>query len=386
MTSRRLPRRNPERGTVVVLVALMSTTVLAFTALAVDFGYLYGCRRSLQAATDAATMAGLTVLANDQSTTGQSNAATMARSFATANGYTNGVAGATVTVTPTGAQLTVTITSTKTTFFAGFFGLHTKMLTATAVGQLSPAIPAVFAGGTGCPPAPTTGLQLNGTGFSITGDIESNSAVNYYTGGSNTTNGAVTYNPTCGYSGGGNPAPTGGVSPTGGSIPYPYSYTISSFPPCTFGSLSTPGTLSLGGPGLWWATGGPSGGTLVSGVYCANGNIDVSAASVTGTITLVATGKITISSSTANLTGFYNNMIAFTPVVSDCISNQAINIGNAGVTLNGSFDAPNGCVNASGSTMTINGSLVGNEVQIGVGSSSVINSAGGGARTSYLNQ
>ena len=107
---------------------------------------------------------------------------------------------------------------------------------------------------------------------------------------------------------------------------------------------------------------------------------------MTGTITLVATGKITISSSTANLTGFYNNMIAFTPFASDCFSAQAINIGNADVILNGSFDAPNGCVNASGSNMTINGSLVGNEVQIGVGSSSVINSAGGGARTSYLNQ
>ena len=119
MTPRRLPRRNPERGTVVVLVALVSTTLLAFTALAVDVGYLYQCRRSLQSATDAATMAGLTVLAGDQSSTGQSNAATMARTFATANGYTNGVAGATVTATPTASQLRVTITSAKTTFFAG---------------------------------------------------------------------------------------------------------------------------------------------------------------------------------------------------------------------------------------------------------------------------
>lgn len=385
MRFRRLPPRDLERGSVVVLVALVSTTLLAFTALAVDIGYLYQCRRSLQAATDAATMAGLTVLSGDQSGTGQSNAATMARTFATANGYTNGVAGATVGAAATSTQVTVTISSVKTTFFAGFFGLHTKQLTATAVGQLTPAVPAIFAGGTGCPPA-STGLQLNGTGFAITGDVESNSAVNYYTGGSNTTNGSVAYNPACGYSGGGNPAPSGGVSPTGGSIPYPYTYTISSFPPCTFGSLSTPGDFPLGTPGPFWATGGPSGGTLVSGVYCANGNIDVSASSVTGTITLVATGKITISSSTANLTGFYNNMIAFTPVVSDCISAQAINIGNASVTLNGSFDAPNGCVNASGSNMTINGSLVGNEVQIGVGGSSVITSSGGGSRSTYLIQ
>ena len=203
---------------------------------------------------------------------------------------------------------------------------------------------------------------MNGTGFSITGNVESNSAVNYYTGGSNTTTGSVTYNAACGYSPGGNPAPTGGVSPTGGSIPYPYSYTISSFPPCDWGSLSTPGNFPLGTPGPFWAIGRSVGRRPRSGVYCANGNIDVSAASVTGTITLVATGKITISSATANLTGYYNNMIAFTPVVSDCISAQAINIGNADVVLNGSFDAPNGCVNASGSNMTINGSLVGNEV------------------------
>ena len=385
MTPRRLPGRNPERGTVVVLVALVSTTLLAFTALAVDVGYLYQCRRSLQAATDAATMAGLTVLAGDQSTTGQSNAATMARTFATANGYTNGVGGAIVTVTPTASQLTVTISSTKTTFFAGVFGLHTKQLTATAVGQLAPSVPAVFAGGTACPPGPK-GLQLNGTGFSITGNVESNSAVNYYTGGSNTTTGSVTYNPACGYSPGGNPAPTGGVSPTGGAIPYPYSYTISSFPPCDFGTLSTPGNLPLGTPGPFWATGGPSGGTLVSGVYCADGDISLGAASASGTVTFVATGHIIIGSATSTLTGYYNNMIAFTTSSDDCSATPAMNIGNANVTLNGSFDAPNGCINIGGSTMTINGSLVGNEVQIGVGTSSVITSAGGGAGASYLNQ
>ncbi len=54
--------------------------------------------------------------------------------------------------------------------------------------------------------------------------------------------------------------------------------------------------------------------------------------------------------------------------------------------LNGSFDAPNGCINASGTDITINGSLVGNEVQIGVGGTSSINAAGGGGAGYWMYQ
>ena len=389
MTSKqtRGSKRNRERGAVAILIAALWMTLFGLAALAVDAGYLYQSQRGLQVVADAAVMAGLHSLSSTHSTSTAQNDAT---TILTANGYSSGVS-----VTATASQVSVSIQVAQPSFFGRVLGMPSKTLHVSAVGQTSPAAPAVFAGGSVCPPTVAQpGLQFNGTGFAITGDVESNAAVNYYTGGSNTTNGSVTYNPACGYSQGGNPAPTGGVSPTGGALPFPFGYTIASFPACTFGTLGGPPNtdLTLGMPGPFWATGGPSGGTLVSGVYCANGNISLGANTVTGTVTFVATGTITIGSASANLTGFYNNMIAFTTSPQDCggfpgpAPGPAMNIGNSDVVLNGSFDAPNGCINIGGNNITVNGSLAGNDVQIGVGGSSIINSTGGASGGYYLYQ
>jgi hypothetical protein len=372
--------RNAERGAVAIVFFALLIPLFGMAALAVDAGYLYQSSRGLQAAADAAVMAGLPALSSSTAAAAKSNATAMA----TANGYTSGV----TVSTPAANQLEVVIIVAQPRFFSKALGFGAKTLTATSIGQSIPALPAVFARGTTCPSA-ATGIQFNGSGFTITGNVASNSAVNYYTGGTNSTNGSVTYNPACGYSGGsGNPAPTGGTSATGGSLVSPLTYTINSFPPCDYGtSLTTAGDLSIGTSGAaWWASGGPSGGTLNPGVYCAKGNISLGSNSVVGTVTFVATGQISLGSSTATLTGYYNNMIAFTSVASNCTSNQAMNIGNSSVTLNGSFDAPNGCINISGSSITVNGSLIGNEVQVGVGSSSVINSTTGGSGGGFLYQ
>ncbi|HSS40190.1 MAG TPA: hypothetical protein VLT58_15590, partial [Polyangia bacterium] len=143
----------------------------------------------------------------------------------------------------------------------------------------------------------------------------------------------------------------------------------------------------IGGPGAWWATGGPSGGTLVSGIYCANGNIDVSGGTnISGTVTFVATGRVTISSSSVNFTAFSNGIIAYAGATSDCYSNQAIGVGSNDVVMNGSFDAPNGCINDSGTNIAINGSLVGSAVQIGVGGVSSINPTSGGGANYWMYQ
>jgi Flp pilus assembly protein TadG len=375
------PPRDGERGAVAIVVAALWMTLFGLAALAVDAGYLYQSSRGLQAAADAAVMAGLPAMQTSSST-----AIANATSMATASGYTTGV-----TVSATSTQLTVAIQVTQPRFFGAILGFPVKTLRATAVGQTNPPVPAVFASGAVCPSSSATpGVQFNGDGFTIKGNVQSNASVNYFTGGTaNTTTGAVTYNPACSYSSGGNPPPTGGASPTGGSMPYPYSYTISSFPACTFGTLGGPVTnLNLGTPGAFWATGGPSGGTLVSGVYCANGNISLGANSVTGTVTFVATGTITIGSNTGTLTGYYNNMLAFTTSAQNCTGSPgpAMSVGNASIVLNGSFDAPNGCINVSGSAITVNGSLVGADVTIGAGSASVIDSTAGAGPGGYLYQ
>jgi len=320
-------------------------------------------------------MAGLPTLGSS-TTTAQTNA----RNMGIQCGYPTGNI-----TTSTGAAgglttLTVTITASEPFFFAKVLGYPSKTVTATAVGQASSPVPAIFAGTNTCIGSPTpVGIQFNGGPISVNGDVESNGSSNIY--GTATISGSNTYG-----SGAGCTSNIGGASNAGGSLPYPYSYTTSSFGACTFGSLSTAGNLDLGTPGAFWASGGPSGGTLVSGVYCANGNITLGANTVTGTVTFVATGTVTIGSTTANLTAFSNGIIAYAGATSDCYSNQAINIGNMGVVLNGSFDAPNGCINAGGTNIVINGSLVGDAVQIGVGGTSSINPTSGGGAGYWMYQ
>lgn len=358
-----------------ILVAALWMALFGMAALAVDAGHMYLTKRNLQDAADAAVMAGLPTLGNNPA-----NAQTNARNMGIQCGYPSGNI-TTSTGTAGGlTTLTVTITASEPFFFAKVLGYASKTVSATAVGQASSPVPAIFAGTNTCVGTPTpVGVQFNGGPIDVNGDVESNGSSNIY--GSANITGSSTYG-----GGAGCTSNIGGASNAGGSLPYPYSYTTSSFGACTFGSLTTPGDLALGTPGPFWATGGPSGGTLVSGVYCANGNIYASASSMVGTVTFVATGVVDISSSTATLTAFSNGIIAYSGATSDCYSNQAINIGNSGVTLNGSFDAPNGCINASGTNITINGSLVGNAVQIGVGGTSSINPTSGGGAGYWMYQ
>jgi Flp pilus assembly protein TadG len=370
-------RRNAERGSVAIVVAALWMALFAMAALAVDAGHMYLTKRNLQEAADAAVMAGLPSLANN-TTTAQSNASAMAQ----ASGY---AAGNITTSTGTSGgmrTLTVTITTSEPFFFAKALGYTSKTMRATSVGQAANQVPAVFAGTNSCIGSPTpVGIQVNGGPVTITGDVESNGSANVY--GTATITGSTTYG-----SGSGCGSNISGASNAGGSLTSPYSYTTSSFGSCTFGSLTTAGTLSIGTGGApWWASGGPSGGTLVSGVYCANGNIDVSAGvNISGTVTFVATGRVTISSSSVNFTAYSNGIIAYAGATSDCYSNQAINVGSADVTMNGSFDAPNGCINDSGNNIAINGSLVGSAVQIGVGGTSSINPSAGGGASYWLYQ
>ena len=364
--------RHPELGSVTILVAALWMALFGMAALAVDAGHMYLTKRNLQDAADAAVMAGLPSLASN-TTTAQTNA----RNMAIKCGYPGGNITATA-ATGSPRTLTVTITASEPFFFAKVLGYSSKTVSATAVGQAAGSLPAIYAGSNTCTGTPTpTGIQFNGGPIDVVGDTESNGNANIY--GSATISGSSTY-------GGGCSSNIAGSSGSGGSLPSPFSYTKNSFGSCTFGSLSTPGDYPLGGPGPWWATGGPSGGTLVSGVYCAKGNISLGANTVSGTVTFVATGTVNISSSSANLTAFSNGIIAYSGATSDCYSNQAIGIGNADVVLNGSFYAPNGCVNASGTNITINGSLVGSEVQIGVGGTSSINASAGGGTGYWMYQ
>ena len=148
-------RRHPELGSVTIVVAALWMGLFGMAALAVDAGHMYLTKRYLQDAADAAVMAGLPSLGSSV-TTAQTNARNMAIKcgYPSGNITAVGTAGAPST-------LTVTITASEPFFFAKVLGYSSKTVSATAVGQASSPVPAVFAGRNSC------GGFAGGGGYSV---------------------------------------------------------------------------------------------------------------------------------------------------------------------------------------------------------------------------
>jgi Flp pilus assembly protein TadG len=358
------PSRRPEQGTVVIIVAALFTMLFGMAALSIDVGSWYLGRRNLQSVADAAVVAGLPALGSSTST-----AISNASSILTANGYGS--------VTPTTSAaanlryLTVSITASQTSYFGKIFGVSAKSTTVTAQGQSTIATPAILALGSGC----SVGVNFNGTGFDIYGDVDSNSQVTLGGAVNNNIHGSVEYNSSCaggGYSNTG-VSVSGGASSGGGSVPSPFSYTAASFTCPT----TTVGALTLNWP-------------VADGTYCATGNVSFNASGITGVnahITIVSGGQVTFSAATLKtINANENGIIAYSSYATPDCNLQAINIGSGNVIMNGSFYAPNGCINASGNTMTYNGSIIGKMVQMGIGNSSTVTGVGGGSATYSLYQ
>jgi Putative Flp pilus-assembly TadE/G-like len=109
-----------ERGQVLVQTVLMLTMLLGMTALVLDVGAWFRAKRQLQAATDAATLAGAQALPDAPGTASQ-----LALQYGNANG--GGVAGADVTISSTaGPNDTISVNGKKTApgFFSKVFGVN----------------------------------------------------------------------------------------------------------------------------------------------------------------------------------------------------------------------------------------------------------------------
>ena len=138
-----------ESGTVLIFVALSMTVLLGFTALATDVGLLFHARRNLQIAADAAATAGALEYYSSNSSTGVVAAA---QNAATANGVTDGVDGAIVTVlnpVTVGAHtgvgtVEVDISRPNRTFFMAVLGKTTVTVAAKAVAGQVPGQACVF--------------------------------------------------------------------------------------------------------------------------------------------------------------------------------------------------------------------------------------------------
>lgn len=353
------PPRRSDRGSILIMVAFLMTALFGMAALAVDAGFLYQSRQRMQAAADAAVMAGLPSLAS--SAAAQTAAKTAAANIASSCGFSTGVTTSVATV-GTKLRLTVTITKTQSMFFSRIFGLTSKSMTVTAIGENAAAGPAVYAKNATCPtPGGTTGLQLNG-GATVQGDLVSNGGIGLY-GTFNGNGDTQYYSASCSCADNGGPGTCPNPSTSAPTVTFP-SYTINSFGCSSIGSAD----LNLSG--------------VLSGLYCTTGDINISGNNISGTASFIAGGTVTISATNVTLTAAAsNNYIIFSGATSDCYSAQSVSIGSSAVTLNGSIYAEFGCINTSGTTVNINGSMYGNEVQLGASSGTI--DATGTASSSY---
>ena len=96
-----------ERGYVLIMSALLMLPLLAFAGFAVDIGSWYMYANRMQRAADAAALAGVVWMPNDD------KAEQVAKETAKANGFDDAAADIVVTVTPVGnRRLRVNITDT----------------------------------------------------------------------------------------------------------------------------------------------------------------------------------------------------------------------------------------------------------------------------------
>ena len=145
--------RRDEQGAVAIMVALLMTALLGFTGLVVDVGDLYVQRTQLQAAADAAAMAGaqdLSVSSTCSPASG-STCATDAQNYGVANGlatseiiYNDHPATDPVPSTiPASSAWQVTAKRTVNLFFMPVLGINQKDVEATSTAIRSPIAGAV---------------------------------------------------------------------------------------------------------------------------------------------------------------------------------------------------------------------------------------------------
>lgn len=128
MSSRIVAVLRRDEGIAIVQLALLSVVLMLFTAFAVDLGWFFVNASRVQRAADAAALAGVVYMPEDQPF-----AIDRAERVAEANGYLDGFDGAVLAITPQpdgrANQLEVTVTDTVETFFLRVIGKDTQTIT-----------------------------------------------------------------------------------------------------------------------------------------------------------------------------------------------------------------------------------------------------------------
>lgn len=344
--------RNNEDGQVLVITALSMTLLLAFLGFAIDVGLLFRAKRNAQIAADAAAVA---AALDYQYNTNVASAKAAGQAAATANGFTNGVSGVTVTINPpplNGPEANVAgyaeaiVTQSNSTILMGIVGPKSMTVGARAVAGTGGPGPAciytlgssgITESGSGAIDVPNCdidddgGITMSGSGNIIANQVN---IKNSYT---HSGSGTVTPSPTT-FSGASDPL---------ASVTQPTSQS-----PCTNYVGSVPTSLS---PGCYsFVLSGSATVNLQSGQYTFTG--------ITSSGNLIFNGTgVTIYFPSGGITGSGNvglNITAPTSGPYDGIAIWMNRSDSTGLTLSGatttSFEgiiyAPDGNITVSGST------------------------------------
>lgn len=330
-----------EKGTVIVLVALLMTVFLGLCAMVVDVGMLYIQQEKLQNAIDASVLAAAQELPNTGS------ALTVANQYIVLNGFSP----SDVKITFSNGDNTIDITGTKTVnfIFAKVLGFNSSVVgtSGSATNGSAPNVfnYALFSG------SETSTLTLNGSSQKVTGSSHTNK--NFLANGSNIQITGVCEAVTT--------VRTNGSQINIGTI-------MESAPYIAMPDFSdTIKTLAIAAGQNYIGNQTFNGSNVdVSSPIYVTGNVTVNGSHFSGKGTIVATGTITFNGS--NLCNTGDDAVCFYS------KNGNITINGSNAVLHGMVYAPNGTIIMNGSSQTVYGRVIGDKVTIN-GSSLTITSS-----------
>jgi len=358
-----------QRGQATILTGLCIASLCGFAALSVDVGMLFRAKRVLQNAADAGAIAGaMEVPYNDYDTA--------AKAATAQNGITNGVNGATVTVTKasTGSKITVLITQSAPTYFMKALSINSMNVSAKASASLGPGAGCIFTlnhtgtdvglSGNGYLTMPDCGVVIDSSAskaLSLTGSSSISAkyigVVGSYSDSSNSPNSLT-------------PIPVTGIAPASDPLAFetPPSYDPSScladphpnpsnnqtvtIGPTNGGTICYNG-LSVSGSGAVVMNAGTY---VINGGFSSSGSSTITGSSITvylappsGSVSLTGSGALTLSAPN-DPSAPYNGILFY----QDPNNTQNMKIaGSGGSVIKGIFYAPAASLSLSGATGSV---------------------------------
>lgn len=358
-----------QRGQATILTGLCIASLCGFAALSVDVGMLFRAKRVLQNAADAGAIAGaMEVPYNDYDTA--------AKAATAQNGITNGVNGATVTVTKasTGSKITVLITQSAPTYFMKVLSINSMNVSAKASASLGPGAGCIFTlnhsgtdvglSGNGYLTMPDCGVVIDSASskaLSLTGSSSISAkyigVVGSYSDSSNSPNSLT-------------PIPVTGIAPASDPLAFvsPPTYDPSScladphpnpsnsqtvtIGPTNGGTICYNG-LSVSGSGAVVMNPGTY---VINGGFSSSGSSTITGSSITvylappsGSVSLTGSGALTLSAPN-DVNSTYNGILFY----QDPNDTQNMKIaGSGGSVIKGIFYAPAASLSLSGATGSV---------------------------------